>query len=119
MGSGTENKWIGDNIRRIRKEQGLTQQQLAEKAGVSVHYVSAIERGGQTPSLTTLGRLSRALGIGIALLLEEPADMTLFEQRLSELNNALRVGADHGEVEFLFEVLKSSQQHLRGGGREP
>ena len=48
-----EPKILGANIRKYRKQIGITQEQLAEKIGKSVNYIGMIERGEKVPSLTT------------------------------------------------------------------
>lgn len=56
-------KLVGRNVRRIRIEKGLTQEQLAERAGVSQYYVSLLENGGRNPTVVSLWELSLALGV--------------------------------------------------------
>ncbi|MGV2184086.1 helix-turn-helix domain-containing protein [Rhizobium rhizogenes] len=51
------------NLRRIRHEKNLTQEDLAEQAGLSMRYVGAIERGKVSASVTVLGRVADALGV--------------------------------------------------------
>ena len=51
-------------IQRIRKERGMTQEQLAEKVGVDPNSISRIERGRLIPALPTLIDVCNALGIG-------------------------------------------------------
>jgi transcriptional regulator with XRE-family HTH domain len=45
---------IGVQIRRIRKSKGLTQEQLAERAGITYKYLGLIERGKTNPSIDTM-----------------------------------------------------------------
>ena len=45
-----EPKILGANIRKYRKQIGITQEQLAEKIGKSVNYIGMIERGEKVPS---------------------------------------------------------------------
>lgn len=52
---------IGANIRRIRRERGLTQEQLAHLAGVDMRYLGGIERGEHNPTVDVLGRLADAM----------------------------------------------------------
>jgi len=52
---------IGEEIRRIRKEKGLFQKELAEKLKVSQQLVSRIERGKENVSLITLKNIARVL----------------------------------------------------------
>lgn len=54
----------GQAIQRIRKERGMTQEQLAMKSGVSANTVSRIERGLLVPALPTLISLCNALDVG-------------------------------------------------------
>jgi transcriptional regulator with XRE-family HTH domain len=58
-------------VKKMREEQGVTQAQLAKKAGVTEAYVSMIEGGvRKNPSLPILKRLARALGVPVGELLE-------------------------------------------------
>ena len=59
----------GRVIQRIRKERGLTQEQLAEKTDVAANSISRIERGLLIPALSTLIDICNALGIGADLVL--------------------------------------------------
>lgn len=52
---------LGEAVRTIRLEQGLSQEQLAEYAGTDLTQVGGIERGVRNPSYTTLLRLADAL----------------------------------------------------------
>jgi transcriptional regulator with XRE-family HTH domain len=60
---------VGANIRRLRKEKGLTQEQLAHEAGMAMRYVAGCERGEENPSLRFLVRIAGALGTEPAILL--------------------------------------------------
>ena len=53
---------FGKVLRRLRKEAGLTQEQLGLEADLRRTYVSILELGQQQPSLNTLIKLARALG---------------------------------------------------------
>ena len=56
-------KAMAVNVVRLRKAGGLTQEELAERAGLSARYVSSIERGVVSASVTVLGRVARALDV--------------------------------------------------------
>jgi len=51
------------NLRRKRHDQHMTQEELAERAGLSARYVGAIERGDVSASVTVLGQIADALGV--------------------------------------------------------
>jgi transcriptional regulator with XRE-family HTH domain len=56
-------KLVGRNAARLRREAGLTQEQLAERAGFSQQYISDLERGRCNPTVVTLYELAEALGV--------------------------------------------------------
>ena len=51
------------NLRRKRHDLEMTQEELAEHAGLSARYVGAIERGDVAASITVLGQIAEALGV--------------------------------------------------------
>ncbi|MGE0294468.1 MAG: helix-turn-helix domain-containing protein [Hyphomonadaceae bacterium] len=51
------------NLRRLRHAKGMTQEELAESAGLSARYVGGIERADVSASVTVLGRIAEALEI--------------------------------------------------------
>jgi len=53
----------GGKIRKLRRQRGWTQKQLAAKAGLSHAQVSNVERGDRGASVEALERIARALGI--------------------------------------------------------
>jgi len=55
-----------EEVRRIRKERGLTQEQLAELAGTDRASLSLIETGHRTPGIETLQKLASGLGVEVA-----------------------------------------------------
>ena len=65
---------VARNLGTLRRQQGLTQGDLAQKARISVSYVSMLERSARVPPLPTLEALARALRVGPSYLLQELAD---------------------------------------------
>lgn len=62
---------MGNRIRAIRTEQGLSQKELCEKAGISQGTLSAIERSEKSPTAETLRVIAAALGVLVSDLMEE------------------------------------------------
>lgn len=58
-------KSLGKRIRKARRFADLTQEQLAEAAGVSTSFIGHIERGTRVPSVQTLFAICRALGCSL------------------------------------------------------
>lgn len=54
---------VAERVLRYRTDQGLTQTQLARKAGTVQSVIARLESGDQAPSIATLARLSQRLGI--------------------------------------------------------
>jgi len=59
---------LGLNVRRQREAKELTQDQLAEKAGLDPTYISGIERGLRNPGIKNVAKLAKALGLATAEL---------------------------------------------------
>ncbi len=57
------------NLKEERTKSGLSQQALAKRAGISVSYVSMLERGHRTPPLATLEDVAKALAVSPLWLL--------------------------------------------------
>ena len=57
------------NLRRLRHAKHMTQEELAEKAGLSARYVGRIEQGAASATVTVLGRIAEALEVDAAALL--------------------------------------------------
>ena len=60
-----QRKIIGEAIRRHRKQAGLTQEKLAEKADLHPVYIGEVERGEQTVSVHALIRIAKATGVRV------------------------------------------------------
>jgi transcriptional regulator with XRE-family HTH domain len=62
---------LGDTIRRIRRERGLSQEQVAHAAEVDVSYLGRVERGDNNVAILKLESIARALGMTMASLMAE------------------------------------------------
>lgn len=60
---------LGKTVRHLRDERRLTQEELADKAGIHPHYVSDIERGLRNVAIVNLSYLADGLGMTAAELL--------------------------------------------------
>ena len=57
------------NVKRLRAKKKLSQKALADKVGISVSYVSMLERGQRSPPLETIEKMAKALSVSPAQLL--------------------------------------------------
>lgn len=62
---------LGDAIRRIRKERGISQEQLALSAEIDMSYLGRVERGDNNVAVLKLERIADALGMTMTELMAE------------------------------------------------
>lgn len=60
------------NMRRVRLDKKLTQERVAEAAGLHPNYISSVERGERNISICNIERIACALGVPMTVLLSEP-----------------------------------------------
>ncbi len=100
---------MGKRVRKQRQLIGLTQQELAERIGVSTSFVGHVERGTRKASLETLVALSNALGVGVDYLLAGSLQSSPDEENPS--------GAmDPNRRMVIREILSTLQEHLSDWG---
>jgi transcriptional regulator with XRE-family HTH domain len=56
-------KIVSSNVRRLRKERGLSQEALAGEAGLAMRHLGRIERGEGNPTVAILGRMAEVLDV--------------------------------------------------------
>lgn len=61
---------VARNVRRLRNERGLTQEELSELAGINRNYTGMIEREQRSPTVDMLEKLAKALQIDPVVLLQ-------------------------------------------------
>ncbi|MCK1437065.1 helix-turn-helix transcriptional regulator [Bradyrhizobium sp. 15] len=74
-------KLVGQNVRKIRLEKGLTQEQFSELSGFSQQYLSGLETGRRNPTVVTVYELSQALGVNYLDLLQPPSSRSRKRER--------------------------------------
>ena len=63
-------KRFGNNVKRLRKSQGWSQEELAKRSGLHRTYIGSLENGGRNVSLINVERLSKALHVDIESLIK-------------------------------------------------
>lgn len=94
MNSGTDNHLttvdVGDRLRILREERGLSMRSLARESGLSTNALSMIERGKTSPSVSTLAKLASALGTPItAFFRSEPERSSIVFRKTSQRNRVI------------------------------
>jgi len=100
---------VGERVRVLRAEAGLSQADLADAIGMSRAFVGAVERGEKAASLTTLDRLAAGIGVPLSSFfeVEERRRQPTQLQREARLGHLLTVLAKDASDEVLerFEKL--------------
>lgn len=65
---------VGEAIRRIREEKGLSQEELANRAGIHRTYVGGVERGERNPTVESLKKIADGLGVEPEEILVEASE---------------------------------------------
>ena len=63
---------VAINVRRLRHDRGWTQEDLADRVGLSARYVGQIERAQASMTITVLGRIANVFEIEVAKLVTRP-----------------------------------------------
>lgn len=74
MNSSSAKKILAENLRRLRTEAGLSQEELAARAGLHRTYVSSVEGGHRNVTLENIFALAEALGTTPSALVRLPAE---------------------------------------------
>lgn len=91
------------NIRRIRKERGLTQEELAELCDTSVSYIGLLEIGRNIPKLSTIEKIANALGVDYIELFKSPNDQSEIKSRdYSKLKEKILSDIEKDLDKYLF-----------------
>ena len=97
---------LGKKIKKYRRVQDLTQEDLGEKAGLHYTYIGQVERGEKEPSFKALKKIAEALDIGVDKLLinyELSSDVTL---QISNITDLL-LNRSQKELEMIYTLLKN------------
>ncbi|MFE8601872.1 helix-turn-helix transcriptional regulator [Archangium violaceum] len=107
---------LARRIRGLRERRGLTQEEFAERSGISVSFASLLERGERSPSYETLVQVAGALGVPLAELFRVEEDEAVGAHRLVEFARAHQL--TRTEVDRLLAVAEAMFA-VRAPGGEP
>lgn len=109
MGSISEQ--LGEHIRLLRQNRGLSQEQLALRANLNTSFLGQIERGGKKPTIETLEKIVNALDITFEEFfsfernIDRKKDTAIIDKIAFELN-----GRTYDEQEAVYSLIKQILQ---------
>ncbi len=102
---------LGKNIRTLRRSKGMSQERLAEAAGLSPNYIGMIERGEKTLSLESFVNIANALGASADVLLSDllvsgyTVKGSLLTERIEKLSDDDR--------RMIYDVIETLMKYSR------
>jgi transcriptional regulator with XRE-family HTH domain len=63
-------KKLGNNMKKLRLEKGMSQGDICRKLDIDRSYISNVESGKKNPTLSTITKLAKALGVSVGELLK-------------------------------------------------
>jgi len=100
---------IGENIKKLRKEKGFTQEVLASKANISRSYLADVENDRYNASVDVLRSIAKSLDASLTDLLKDKEDES------SSTNTVLDLTKDVTDVEEAMKVILSQPGLLLNG----
>ena len=110
QGEAVQEQWrkFGAQLRRLRRQRGMTQEQLAEISGYHATHIANIERGRNLPSLEAVFRLAQALGVSASELIaaaEEPPGPQSTEALRAQIQELLQ-RCDEEQLSVLLRLIQ-------------
>jgi transcriptional regulator with XRE-family HTH domain len=113
---------VGARLRSMREQKGLSLRALAERCGLSINAISQIERGENSPTVSSLHRLAEGLDVKITDFFQEEIkpslvlvrrDQRLRSQRNGVLVESLGLGLSNQQIEPFRMVIQPDSGNLR------
>lgn len=102
------NRNVGENIAKNRLCAGLTQDQLAERIGISKSFLAHIEQGDRSISLYNLYMLANALNISIDSLIFGRLKNTYMQDIETTFD-----GLSEEDIQFLLRLIRDISEHIK------
>ena len=105
---------VGSEIRRRRLARGWTLEGLAERSGLSAHYLSTVETNKRDPSLSTITSIANALETPVGELVGPPGRASLQAMEAARLFDASSAEIREGVI----QILRASAKRPKTAKRE-
>ncbi len=105
-------KLIGSNIKRRRKELGITQQKMADELFLSLSLISKLERGVKSVSLDTFFMIAEYLHTNIAVLTSDPNDPKVQHNQMIREIDVILEDLDNRHLRIVNQLMKTYYNQL-------
>ena len=106
---------LGERLKKARKDRGLTQEQLAEQAGVSARHIAKIEKGDVNPSFEVLSTLVKTLGVSFDAIFDPASEQV--EAEIQEVAGLYRACPEQ-ERRLMLAVIRTMLRELMGEAKD-
>jgi transcriptional regulator with XRE-family HTH domain len=97
---------IGARIKGIRKGRGMSQEQLAEKIGISPKYLSSIERGKENPTLDVFTKMAESLNVELSEIFNYSAEGKSAKDLKAYISNMIK-SSDEEKLKLATKIIKA------------
>lgn len=101
---------LGERLKKARKDCGLTQEQLAERSGLSTRHIAKIEKGDVNPSFEVLSTLVKMLGVSFDSIFDPASEQV--EAELQEIAGLYRACPELGRQLVLATIRTMANELL-------
>ena len=105
---------VGDRIKKLREQKGLTINELSQLSNVSKSYISSIERGIQkNPSIKVLKKIAKTLNTSLETILSyDKREIILDEEWIEPLEQAIHLGLTKDEFHEFLSFVRYKRRKL-------
>ncbi len=121
LATRTDTPKVGARVRSLRRERGLTIEQLAAATGLTKGFISQLERDRTAPSLSSIARICDALGVRLSTIFErEPAPALVRRQERPTIESSFTTQSHllSSRDEARFQAIESVVAPGEGAGDE-
>ena len=101
---------LGERLKKARKDRGLTQEQLAERSGLSTRHIAKIEKGDVNPSFEVLSTLVKTLGVSFDAIFDPASEQVKAE--LQEIADLYRACPEQGQRLILAAIQAMTREMM-------
>lgn len=95
-------------IRELRKIKKMSQEQLAEKAGLHPTFIGNLERAEKNPTITSLAKVAKAFNISVSELLTFPDDKKIMDAEVRDIDKLIQFVKDALDLAKSYKAEKKT-----------